>query len=275
MKTNYHTHSNYCDGKNSIEEIILSAIEKGFDIIGFSGHSYTDYDESYCMSQEDTKKYKNTIRELKEKYKDKITVLCGIEQDFYSKEATAEYDYVIGSVHAYEKNGEYIYVDWDIDTIKNAANKYYNGDYLALAEDYYRVVSELPEKTGCDIIGHFDLLTKFNEKEHLFDETAPRYIQAVEAALDKIISYDVIFEINTGAIAKGYRTTPYPSKDILERIKAKGGNIMINSDCHLADALDCYFEEAKQLAKNCGFENTVIITESERYFQRNDDRDDD
>ena len=28
IKTNYHTHTLYCDGKNSPEEVILSAIEK-------------------------------------------------------------------------------------------------------------------------------------------------------------------------------------------------------------------------------------------------------
>ena len=40
MKQNLHTHSIFCDGKDTIEEMTLEAISKGFDILGFSGHGY-------------------------------------------------------------------------------------------------------------------------------------------------------------------------------------------------------------------------------------------
>ena len=36
MKQNLHTHSIFCDGKDTIEEMTLEAISKGFDILGFS-----------------------------------------------------------------------------------------------------------------------------------------------------------------------------------------------------------------------------------------------
>ena len=36
---NLHTHTTYCDGINTPEQIILTAIDKGFGAIGFSGHS--------------------------------------------------------------------------------------------------------------------------------------------------------------------------------------------------------------------------------------------
>ena len=55
MLTNYHTHTTYCDGNNTPEEVVKAAIDMGFDAIGFSGHGYTDYDLSYCMK--DTQKY--------------------------------------------------------------------------------------------------------------------------------------------------------------------------------------------------------------------------
>ena len=47
-KANLHTHTSFCDGKNSPEEMVRSAVEKGFDVLGFSGHSYTPFDETYC-----------------------------------------------------------------------------------------------------------------------------------------------------------------------------------------------------------------------------------
>ncbi|MBQ7974646.1 MAG: hypothetical protein IJ300_03045 [Clostridia bacterium] len=56
IKQNLHTHSLYCDGKNTLEELTEAAIERGFSSIGFSGHCYTPFDSSYCMSIENTKK---------------------------------------------------------------------------------------------------------------------------------------------------------------------------------------------------------------------------
>ena len=40
MLQNLHTHSSFCDGKNTPEEIVNYAIARGFDSIGFSSHSF-------------------------------------------------------------------------------------------------------------------------------------------------------------------------------------------------------------------------------------------
>ena len=39
IKENFHTHTQFCDGKSTAEEMLLSAIDKGFSALGFSGHS--------------------------------------------------------------------------------------------------------------------------------------------------------------------------------------------------------------------------------------------
>ena len=44
MKQNLHTHSTYCDGKSTIKEMIRSALLRDFEVLGFSGHSFTDFD---------------------------------------------------------------------------------------------------------------------------------------------------------------------------------------------------------------------------------------
>ena len=77
-----HVHTIFSDGKNTPEEMVRAAISKGMTKIGFSDHSYTSYDESYCMSREGTAVYRKVIAGLKEKYRDQIEILCGIEQDF-------------------------------------------------------------------------------------------------------------------------------------------------------------------------------------------------
>ena len=40
-----HMHSVYSDGKNTVEEMILSAIDLGLDCVGLSEHSHTEGDE--------------------------------------------------------------------------------------------------------------------------------------------------------------------------------------------------------------------------------------
>lgn len=257
MKVNLHTHTAFCDGKNTTEEMVLAAIDRGFDVLGFSGHSYTAFDLSYCMSRENTVRYRREIEELKEKYRGDIVILCGIEQDIYSGMREPGYDYAIGSVHAVrkqtERGTEYLYTDVSAEDTAATVERVYRGDALAFAEDYFAEVARVADVTGCDIIGHFDLITKFNEQLKLFDTTAPRYTEAVDRALGVLLRKDVIFEINTGAMARGYRSSPYPSEDILRRICLGGGRITICSDSHSTDTLDTAFDEARDLAKACGF----------------------
>jgi len=243
IKSDLHIHTTYCDGKNTPEEMVLSAIEKGMDEIGFSGHSYTFFDESYCMSKEGTKAYKAEIECLKEKYKDSIGIICGVEQDYYSEEATDGYADVIGSVHYLKIDGAYLPVDESAEILKDAVEKHFGRDWYKLTELYYDTVADVAARTKCNIIGHFDLITKFNENGELFDTNNERYISQWKAAVDKLLSFDIPFEINTGAISRGYRTTPYPSFEIIDYIKQNGGKLILSSDAHSAENLMFEFEK--------------------------------
>ncbi|HAL63160.1 MAG: histidinol-phosphatase [Firmicutes bacterium] len=233
-----HVHTTYCDGINTPEEMVLAAIQKGMECLGFSAHSYTFFDQSYCMTKADD--YKHEIARLKEKYKDKIKILCGVEQDFYSEEPTDGYDYVIGSVHYIKIDKNYIPVDESAQILIDAANKYFGGDFYKLADTYYKTVAQIK---NADIIGHFDLITKFNEDFCLFDENDERYEKSYKDALDALLRQDVYFEINTGAISRGYKKAPYPSKNILDYIKSGGGKTILSSDSHSIDGLLFQFEK--------------------------------
>jgi len=247
-------HTSFCDGKNTPEQMIVAGINKGLKTIGISGHCNTGFDESYCMTRPVMQKYFEEVNRLKEVYKDKIQVLCGIEQDYYAGVPYLDFDYSIGSVHYLCKNDEYIPVDESEQITVNAVNKHYNGDYYAYAEDYYKLIGDVLNKTKADIIGHFDLITKFNEGYKLFDETNPRYVKAYRDAVDKLLPYGKPFEINTGAISRGYRTEAYPSLPILQYIKEKGGKVILSSDSHSADNICYKFDKYEEIAKNIGFE---------------------
>jgi len=260
-KFNLHTHTAFCDGKNSAEEMVLSAIRLGCEGIGFSGHSYLPSAPEWTMSESDTLRYISEVNHLRETYADQIEVLLGIEYDFNSCLDTVPYDYVIGSVHISPKGG--FEIDNTAAILVKEVKVSFDGDFYAFAADYYEGLSNIKKKTGCDIVGHFDLVTKFNEGGILFDENDSRYREAAFSCLEKLKDEDVIFEINTGAISRGYRKEPYPSRQILGRMAELGCRLTLTTDAHNAESLLCAYDHSVQYAKECGVK--------ELYFPKNKD----
>ncbi len=260
ITTNFHTHTTFCDGKDTPEEMVIAAIDKGFTALGFSGHSFFEPEKEINMSVEAQKEYIKQITALKHKYKDKIKIFCGIEQDIFSPEPVYPYDYRIGSVHNIFKDGKYYDIDASAESTKNTVDTVYGGDFDAFAEDYFSLFSTVLEKTNADIIGHIDLISKFSET--LGYTQSERFLKACENAIIKLVPYNKPFEINTGAMARGARSVPYPTKEILELIKKHGGKIAFSSDCHNKDYLDFGFDKAVELALNTGFYEHAVITEN-------------
>ncbi len=252
--SDFHTHTLFCDGKNSPEEMVLSAIEKGMKTLGFSMHSFAEFDLDVYPDSAALGQYKAEVIRLKEKYKDRIEILCGIEQDVYSSPADKDFDYVIGSVHYVKIGEEYIPLDLSKEVLLKAVKMGFNGDFYSFAEWYYDMEAQVVEKTGADIIGHLDLIRKFNQNGDLFDEKHPRYVAAYNRAVKALVRYNKPFEINTGAISRGYRSSPYPCEDILRCIYENGGKVIMSSDSHSKEGLCFEFEKWADLAREIGFD---------------------
>ena len=256
IKADYHVHTTFCDGKSSPEETVLSAINKGFDVIGFSAHGYTNFDLSFCLR--DVEGYINQITALKEKYKKDIEIYLGVEEDITFAVDRAKYDYIISSSHYSISNGKYYSIDASPDALKETLEAWDNNP-IAFAENYYETLCNYILKRKPDIIGHFDLITKFDEKiDPLFLGNAD-YEKIAEEAIKKAISADCIFEVNTGAISRGYRTAPYPATNLLYSIKKNNGKIILNSDSHKAENIGFYFDEAIELLRDIGFKRLYVL----------------
>ena len=251
MLTNYHTHTTYCDGRGTPEEVVLSAISKGFDAIGFSGHGYTSFDERYCMH--DPAGYRAELRRLKEKYGGKIQIYIGCEEDAFAPVDRTEYDYIICSSHYFYKNGKYYPIDSGPEYFA-ACLEAFGGDALALADCYYATFCGYLKARKPDIIGHFDLITKFDEMglSHFFSD--PDYLRLAERYALEALKSGAFFEVNTGAISRGYRTTPYPHRELLHLLAKNGARMVLSSDSHQADTLDCAFDLARQMLREAGFD---------------------
>ncbi len=256
MLTNYHTHTDFCDGTNTAEEMVVQAIEMGFDALGFSGHGYTEMDGSYCIH--DTEGYISEIKRLKEKYDKKIQIYLGVEEDALHYVSRSDYDYIIGSSHYLVKGGQYYHVDYGQEYFYKTL-KVFDNDVLAYAKNYYeRFVSYLLERKP-DIIGHFDLLTKFDEFREPMFLSNQKYNEMAEQYLLKALQTQSIFEVNTGAIARGYRSAPYPALNLLHLIRKNDGKVMVTTDCHNKQHLACHIAETKAILKDVGFKYTYVL----------------
>ena len=260
MLANYHTHTTFCDGKNSPEEIVLYAIEKGFSSIGFSGHGYTPFDFRYCMK--DTKGYIKEISGLKDKYGKKIEIYCGVEEDAFSYTNRDDFDYIIGSSHYFHIQDKYYPIDSNYDCFKKCM-EVFDYDMINLAETYYRTFVSYIADRKPDIIGHFDVITKFDEIGKQFYLNNSDYLKIVKKYIKLASQADVIFEVNTGAMARGIRKTPYLGEELLYILKLQGSKLILSSDSHSVETLTYCFDEMEYMLRNIGFECVYELCKGE------------
>lgn len=274
QKINLHTHTTFCDGKNTPEDMILSAIDKGFTTLGFSSHSLFPFARSWHIASKEFSNYETTICHLKEKYADKIQILLGYEVDYYpgvSKPSKSFYkshgllpDYIIGSVHYVVSKKGYYAVDNSTLEVqcklvdlysKDGTFKGVNGKKAVC--EYFAAEREMLKNPDFEILGHPDLIRKRNGELKFFDEKAGWYLKELKATAKAISKAGVIVEINTGAIARGAMDDTYPSSAFLDYLHSYNVPVCINSDCHNSDDLDCAYDRAIEIAKKAGYSELI------------------
>ena len=238
IKQDFHVHTTYCDGKSTPEQLVEKAISLNFDRIGLVCHTYYKERKTTCILPETVKPFVEEIKFLNEKYKGQIKVYCGVEFDYFSTLDVTPFDFVIGSVHCVKKNGTYISVDSSKkELVISGVNEHYNGDYYKFCEDYFETLGDIYSKVKPDFIAHFDVVTKYNRDNILFDVNDERYVSAWKKCADKLLEKNALFEINVGGVLKKYKDEPYISKAQIDYISKRGGRFILNSDSHSVDTL--------------------------------------
>lgn len=252
MKTNYHTHTTWCDGKDTPEAVVAAAIEKGFGAIGFSSHAMLPEDDTpWVLTPAKAPRYAAEIRALAEKYAGRIRVLCGVEADYVPGGATPDRgayaavapDYIIGSVHfVAAPDGARVSVDESPASLADGIRVHFGGSAEAYVRAYFAQVREMLLTCDFDVAGHLDLVRKFNVRHPYFDEAAPWYLAELDLTADAVAAGGKIAEVNTGAISRGWLDDAYPSAAFRERLRARGVRFILSADAHAADAIDCAFD---------------------------------
>ena len=251
-----HTHTTFSDGIHTVEEMVQEAIRKNMISIGISDHSFTTFDQRYCMKEHRLQDYLAEIRRVRDIYSDRIEVYAGLEYDGYSDlENRADFDYIIGSCHYIKTWDGYHSVDHAKDEQWSAIETYFSKDPMAYAQAYYETYIQRTYAHRPDILGHFDVVTKHG----FVDENWADYRRMASEALLACMEITPIVEINTGSVIRKWRNSPFPNTFLLKEILAHGGKIIFSSDSHRADNLSGWFHEAGELAKEIGFKSTMIL----------------
>ena len=249
IKSNLHTHTTFCDGKDTVENMVRAAIDNGYSTIGFSAHSYTPFDTSYCLKDE--KAYSDEVDRIKKLYADKIKVLKGIELDYYGRMPSFDVDYVIGTVHYVKKNNEYIPIDDTKEKLVECVDRLYGGDIYELIKDYYKTYRDMVLNINPTICGHIDLINKFNIDGKFFDAQSAEYFNEIIEVIDALPS-SRLFEINVGNIMKNCAVNPYPSYALLTVMAKRNFKYTLSLDAHNATAFSYDFSDVIRRVKKCG-----------------------
>lgn len=268
IKTNFHTHTTFCDGKNTPEEMVQVAIERGFSMLGFSSHSLYPFSLKGNLNHTEHESYANEILRLKKQYADRLEIFLGFEADYipgiccprFENYAAFKPDFLIGSVHFIPNSWQIFGVDNTPDDLASGINNVFGGDVQKAVSRYFSLQREMLERGDFTIIGHPDLIRKFNGKMHLFSETEEWYKKEIQATAQAIAKAGVIAEINTGAISRGHMNEPYPSDYFLSILHELQVPITISSDAHFADGIDCAFEIAVERAKKAGYTEKAVLS---------------
>lgn len=258
-----HTHSLLCDGKDTLEEMARAAFDAGAVSFGASGHSYTPIPwDAGNVLPETAEEYRAEVLRLRKAYEGRMEVLLGIEQDSQSLQPVPDWaEYWIGSVHNLRdpRTGKWYCVDWDPERLETCRREMFGGDGLAMARGYYADVAAMAQRRPT-ILGHLDLIVKLNRKGCFFDEAAPAYRSAALETLHAANPDTTLLEINTGAMARGYRDAPYPALFLLREWRTMGGRIILTADAHSAVAVTWAYSLAAELARTAGFREHTLLT---------------
>jgi histidinol-phosphatase (PHP family) len=297
---NYHTHCHFCDGKGTPGEFAAAALARGMTALGFSSHATLPFPTKWHLPAGRLDAYCAAVRAVAAEYRGRLDVRMGFEADYLPGLMAPDAafllerrpDYVIGSVHYGDAFGDggpatkapggvgvsdahqgdastrgqlgeaaYWTIDYSPEAFADGVQRIYGGEVRQAVTRYYGLVAAMVERHRLDVVGHLDLVKKFNAGGRFFDELAPWYRDAVFTALDAVAAAGVVLEVNTAAVARGFSPDPYPSYWILRRAKELGIPLTLNADAHAPEMLTASFEEVAGALAEIGFRDLRILGE--------------
>ncbi len=258
----YHSHSFFCDGKNSIDQMVQSAFDKGMAAIGISSHAPLKIENPWSLKLEETDNYYKEIDQAKIKYSNKIMVFKSLEIDFIPGltydfdffRKGGNLDYTIGSIHLVlsPQTNKIWFIDGEkkqcIDSLQDA----FNGNVRMAIEQFYAQTREMILQQKPTIIGHLDKVMMHLTDQGI-DTQSDWYLDQIEQTLNLIKLQGCIVEVNTRGIYRKKHPTTFPSPDILKQMLNREIPIVISTDAHHVDDLTAEYQSTRLNLIQMGF----------------------
>lgn len=243
---NLHSHTQFCDGRGTMDQFARAAADAGIIHYGFTPHSPVPFDTPCNMKADDVPAYLAEVERIRKKY-DTVQFYAGMEIDYLGPDwgpahpyfAGLDLDYSIGSVHflpAKSDPSRFIDVDGRPERFVQYMHEYFDDDIEYVVEEFYRRSSAMVRAGGFDILGHLDKIGA-NASYYLPGiERRRRYLDALNALVDDVIASGVCVEINTKSLAQTGRL--FPRETVIARLYRAHVPLLVNSDTHYPDLIN-------------------------------------
>jgi len=248
-----HNHTTYCDGKNTVSEMIQAAIDTGLTHFGLSGHAPVPFTNKWSIpSDEKVAAYFDEIAAFKTIETDtkifgglEADYIPGMSQQFSYWRNHFPCDFLIGSVHLVENNGRLWFIDGPAEGYDQGLNDIFGGDIRAAVKAFYRQSCEMIEKEQPDVLGHCDKVLMHN-RGRFFSFDDPFHLNLLKETLLLAAEKNIIVEINTRGIYRQLHTDYYPGKYIFSFLKENNIHVMISADAHMTDQISGEFVQLQK-----------------------------
>ncbi|MCM1028558.1 MAG: histidinol-phosphatase [Pseudoflavonifractor sp.] len=246
-----HSHTQWCDGRATIDEMARAAHLAGMTHYGLSPHSPIPLPSSCNMSRTAVLEYLAEGARLKDEYEGKMKILLSMEIDYLSPQwsPAAEFfqdlplDYRIGSVHFIpNQKGEYSDIDGSPQRFAAYLADRFGGDLRYVVDTFFDQTEAMIAAGGFDIIGHFDKIGYNASTIEPGIDRLPWYSRRMESLIRAIIDGGIAVEINTKAYPKTGRF--FPAVEWWPVLIEARVPLVINSDAHFPELINAGRSEA-------------------------------
>ncbi|MCC7146632.1 MAG: histidinol-phosphatase [Phycisphaeraceae bacterium] len=157
--------------------------------------------------------------------------------------AKGKFDYVVGSVHSV---GDY-WIDYSPQATAEAAEAL--GGVEALRGAYFRQVVEMIEDLRPAIVGHLDLIRKFDGQHPEFSKGT--WLE-IDRALQAAHAYGCVLDVNAAPARRGLGPI-YPMKEILRKACAMGVRVTLGDDSHGPADVGVGLDQAVKMIGEAGY----------------------
>ncbi len=253
-----HVHSDHSfDGNHSCMLLCESAVSLGMDAIAITDHCEID-SKTLDFRTFSANQYFESYK-AKKYFEGELLVMQGLEmgQAVYNKSLAEnilnnfKYDFILGSIHNLENMPDFYYLD------------YKEFDVYELLGRYFDTVYELCLWNNFDSLAHLTYPMRYIKGRAGIDVDFKRFTDKIEAILSLLVKNKRALEINTSGLFQPIKET-LPDKNIIKLFKDLGGEyITVGSDSHYHQKIGAGIKQGLALAKECGFNSTVIYQNRE------------